>query len=152
MAIRRATEADLPGLVALGRAMHAEAPRMRLHAFDGEKVGKVLSFALSSGVIFVYEGPDGVIEGGFAGILTERWFSPDREFRDLAMFVRQDKRGGLAAWRLLRAVIAWCQEQGLQPSDVQFGISTGVHLEQTGRLYEALGFRRVGHIYELEAF
>lgn len=150
--VRRATEADLPQLVALGRLMHSEAPRMRLHAFDEAKVGRVLSFALGSGVVFVYEGADGVIEGGFAGVLTERWYSPEREFRDLAMFVRPDRRGGLAAWRLLREVINWCRAQGLAPADVQLGISTGVHPEQTGRLYEALGFRRAGTIYELEAY
>jgi len=107
---------------------------------------------MRSGVVIVHEGTEGAIDGGFAGVLTERWYSPDLIFTDLALFVRPDTRGGLTAYRLIREALDWCQAKGLKPRDVQIGVSTGIHPEQTGRLYESLGFKCVGGIYELEAF
>ena len=149
---RHATQDDLPALVALGRAMHAEAPRMHYTHFDENKVRSVLLHAMGHGVVLVSEAPDRSLEGGFVGLLTERWYSRDRIFTDLALFVRQDRRGGITAYRLIREALDWCQAKNLRPMDVQIGVSTGVHPEQTGKLYEALGFRQVGGIYELEGF
>lgn len=149
---RLATVSDLPALIALGREMHAEAPRMHYTHFDEEKVRLVLTHAMDQGCVYVTDGPDGSIDGCFAGVLTERWYSRDVFFTDLAVFVRKTRRGSLVAYRLIREALDWCQAKNLRPMDVQIGISTGIHPEQTGRLYEALGFKQVGGLYELERF
>ncbi|MEK9810941.1 MAG: GNAT family N-acetyltransferase [Candidatus Nanopelagicales bacterium] len=119
--------------------------------FVEAKVAAVLTHAMNHGLVLVHE-RDGTIDGGFAGLLVERWYSTDRLFTDLALFVAPTARGGLAAARLVRAAIAWCRAHGLAAGDIQFGISTGVHAEQTGALYERLGFERIGGLYGLKEF
>lgn len=149
--IRPATMADLPQLVALGRLMHAEAPRMRDTEYVDAKVAAMLTHAMTRGLVLVHE-RDGAIDAGFAGLVVERWYSTDRLFTDLALFVAPTARGGLTAARLVRGAIAWCRAQGLSAADIQFGVSTGVHAQQTGALYERLGFERIGGLYGLKEF
>ena len=152
MSVRHATEADLARLVELCRVMHAEAPNLNHTALDEAKVAKTLDFARAGGLLLVHEGADGVIDGFFAGVLTERWFSRDPYFTDLGLFVDPARRGGLAAYRMLRLAIQWCEAKGLNPKDVTLGISTGVHPETTGKLFEQLGFERRGGLYQLGAY
>lgn len=151
--MRTATVEDLPTLVALGRLMHAEAPNMRFTVYDADRVERALRYAIEvSGFAVVHVADDGQIDGGMAGVVSPRWFSAERQFSDLALFVRPDKRGGLLAARLIKATVAWCEAQGLRPFDVQLGISTGIHPEQTGEFLERLNFERVGGIYRLKGF
>lgn len=149
--VRHARESDIPRLIELGRTMHDEAVALKHAPYDAQKVEHALRQTLERGLLLVHIGHDG-IDGAFAGIVVERWFSRSEFFTDLALFVDPDRRGGLAAYRLLRACIAWCKERGLDPRDVQLGVSTGVHPEQTGRLYEKLKFDRYGGLYRLREF
>ena len=150
--IRQADELDLPRLMELGRAMHAEAPTFRGLDFDAAKVEATLRHAMNQGLVLVHVDDEGRIDGGFVGVIVERWFSRSELFTDLALFVEPTRRGGFTACRLLRRVVAWCKERGLKPEDVQLGVSTGVHAEETGRLFEKLGFERFGGLYRLRGF
>ena len=67
---------------------------------------------------------------------------------DFGLFIEPASRGGMTAPRLLKAYIEWAKEQGAVM--IQAGITTGVHVEQTTRLYEKLGFRNNGQLFELE--
>lgn len=138
-------------MIELGRAMHAEAPALCIFPFDEGKVEAALRHALEHGCAFVHE-KNGAIDAGFVGILTERWFSKRVMLIDLALFVQQDRRGGLLAARLIIAAVEWAKEKGLQPEDVQLGVSTGVRPEVTGALYERLGFECFGGLYRLKEF
>lgn len=149
--VRPATAADIPALVALGHVMHAEAAALRHATFDEAKVERALSVSISHGCAFVHEA-EGAIDGAFCAVLVERWFSTDRYVTDLGLFVRPDRRGGLTACRLLDAFLFWCERMKIPPADVVIGVSTGVHVEATGQLYERLGFRRVGGVYQLGAY
>lgn len=142
----------MPRLLVLGRSMHAESPALGRFAFDAGKVERSLAHAMASGLLLVYVTEQGVIYGGFAGVVVERWFSTEKMFTDLAVFVDPSRRGGMAAFRLLREAVAWCKTQGFRPEDVQIGVSTGVHPEETGRLYELVGFERFGGLYRLREF
>lgn len=150
--IRHATQADMPRLVELGRLMHAEAPSFRDLDFDPEKVAIALTHAMKHGLVLVHVTDDGRIDGGFAGLVVERWFGKSEMFTDLALFVEPTRRGGLTAWKLLRRVLAWCEMRGLRPHDVQLGVSTGVHPERTGQLFAALNFEQFGGLYRLKEF
>lgn len=151
MKVREASADDLPALIALGRIMHAEAPALRHATFSEEKVRAALTYALEHGCVIVHEGASG-IDGGYVALLIERWFSTDRYVTDVALFVRPDVRGGMIAYRLVSAFIEWCASRGIAPQDVVVGISTGVNAEETGALYERLGFVRIGGIYQLGTY
>ena len=125
---------------------------MRNTTFDAVKVERMLIHALQSGLVLVHVSADGEIDGGFVGIITERWYAPERILADLGLFVRPDRRGGLVAYKLLQAVLAWAKENHFRPEDVQLAISTGVKPDETGRLFEQMGFNRVGGLYQLGSY
>ena len=150
--IRKATLYDLPALVALGRIMHAEAPSYAHTEYNEGKVSGVLCPAITAGGVFVHINAAQEIDGGFAGVIVERWFSTDRIGTDIALFVRPDRRGGLVAVHLIDAFIEWCERQGIAARDVVIGVSTGVDADATGRLYERVGFERIGGIYRLRGY
>ena len=150
--VRKATLDDLPALVALGRLMHAEAPELCHASYSAEKVSRVLKMAIEAGGVFVHINAAQEIDGGFAGMIVERWFSTDKIATDIALFVRPDRRGGLVAVHLIDAFIEWCERQGIAARDVVIGVSTGVNADATGRLYERVGFERIGGIYRLRGY
>lgn len=150
--VRHAVAADVPRLVEIGRGMHAESPHYRHLGYVEEKVAAALHRAIESGAAFVHLDGEGKIDGGFAAVVVERWFSHDRMVTDLALFVRPEGRGGMAAYVLLTTFIAWCKDRGFAPEDVVIGITTGVHEERTAMLYERLGFERFGSLYRLRGY
>lgn len=145
--IRAATHADIPRLVELGQAMHAES-RFRRYPYEIEDVAHSLAALISSptvGVVLVEEA-GGEIIGGFAGVVAPFFFASKVKFAsDMALFVLPGKRGGMAAAKLVRAFHAWAKEQGA--SETNLGINTGVHPERTGRFFERLGFKCCGALY-----
>jgi len=146
--IRNATTEDLPRLLELGEAMHAES-RYSIMNFDREKVAGLLTTLMTTdtGFLMVAE-KDGRIIGGFAGIVSEHWFSHDKLASDIALFIEQDARGGMTAPRLLRAFLTWADGHGVKVKDI--GVNTGIHTNQTGRLYEKLGGKLAGLLYSFE--
>lgn len=146
--IRPATPADIPAMLALGEAMHAESRYGRL-GWCAPKVCGLLDHLIASddGLALVAE-RDGVIVGGFLGMVSEHYFSRDKVATDFALFIAPDRRGGLAAPRLLQAYREWAQARGAV--SVQVGVTTGVNTETTARLFERGGFARVGVLFEYQ--
>jgi len=149
MTIRAATRSDLNAILDLGKRMHAESPRFSQLSFDDEKVRALFAVALSDPryLVLVSEQEDGAIAGGFVGFMAPHWFSSDEVASDLAVFVRPDRRGGILAARMVKAFIYWAQDRGAK--QITFGISTGVHIEQTAALYRSLGLKQFGYCFEV---
>lgn len=147
--IRNATPDDIPAIVSLGEAMHAESRYRDPLPWCAPKVTGLLDWLLANddGLVLVAEAGDRII-GGFLGMVEDHWCSRARVATDFALYVHPGWRGSSAAARLLGAYGAWARERGAVL--VQAGITTGVHVEATSRLYERLGFRRVGNLFELE--
>lgn len=80
--------------------------------------------------------------GGFFGIITTTFFSDEKAAKDMVWFVRKDRRGGVAALKLVADFEQWGLERGIRKFFL--GQSTGVSIETTTRLYEHLGYRVVG--------
>lgn len=141
--IRPATEQDIPRLMELGALMHAES-RFRTVEIVPAKLEQTLRAVIAQGGAFVAE-QDGVVIGGFLGVVTEYFFSHERMACDLAIFVEPDRRGGIVAAGLIRTFRTWAARQGVK--HLELGVSTGVHAEQTGALFERLGLTRQGALY-----
>jgi GNAT superfamily N-acetyltransferase len=143
--IRVAALGDIDTLISIGRVMHNESAYKALR-FNDDKVGELLAglIAEPNGVVFIAERA-GVILGGFAGGISDFWFSNDSHAFDYGLFILPEHRGGSAAIRLLSAFESWAKDMGAKWCDI--GITTGVHVEQTARMYEKLGYDKSGLLY-----
>lgn len=143
--IRVATEEDIPRIVELGRMLHSESDEYRDINYDTDKVTETMRGLLnSSGVIFLYE-RGGEVLGGIAGGMSEFWFSRERIAGDFSMFVHPEARNGLIAVKLMLAFHNWARLMGAKR--VQMGITTGINEEGTARLYQSLGMRHAGRLF-----
>lgn len=148
MTIRSATPQDIDELVKVGAAMHAESPRFRSLPYNPEKVRSMLQALIGSqrGFVMVAE-HGGLIEGGMVAAASEHWACDALAAFDIALFVMPDRRGGIAAARLLKAYAAWCKLIGAAMATA--GIGTQVHPDQSAALYRAIGFKEIGPIFDV---
>lgn len=146
--IRPAEIEDIDRLVALGGLMHQESPRFSRMRYSPEKVQTMLYNMIGNqtGCALVAVKHDEII-GGILGVVYPHWFSEDLVAQDLALFVDPTKRGGIVAARLVRGFIDWAQQR--KAKMIQLGITTGVHVEQTARLYSELGLSECGVLFEV---
>lgn len=141
--IRRATSTDIPALVELGRAMHAESPTHGRLTFNASKVAQLLSVMLTkplTALVLVSEN-ENAIDGAALAHIEEYWFSEDLVAQEMAVYVKPEKRGTLRAARLVVGIDAWARAMGARM--LQAGCTTGVAVNRTIELYEHLGFARV---------
>lgn len=143
--IRLATLKDLPDLVRLGLELHRSSDHVR-HNFKPEKVAEKLAEIIegNSTVVFVAE-RNGEIIGGFAGGVTELWYSDSLIGFDYSLFIQQGKRHGITAIRLLIAFEEWAKIMGAK--EIHMGITTGINVESTSKLYESRGFNQIGPLF-----
>src|SRR3990172_4990705 len=139
--VRRATENDVPFLLAMAPVMHAESPRFRSLDYSEEKVFHLFHWLISSGEggLLVAE-MEGKIVGMLGFVVGEFFFGRDRYASDLFVYVTPESRGGSAFLRLVKAFEAWANEFGV--AEKLLGVSTGIHTERTVRAYEGLGYER----------
>lgn len=143
VSVRPAVEADIPVLIELGAALHAESPRFSRYAFSPVKVAGTALFAIAGGGAFVAEN-NGKIIGVLAGFVAEQWFSTDRVVSDLTFYITPEQRKkGRAALMLIRAFEQWAVSQGAM--DIVPGASTQIDPEGTRRFYEKLGYTTSGY-------
>lgn len=146
--IRNATHDDIPTMIALGEAMHAESRYARF-PWNSERVAALIATLIDSddGLALVAE-EGGEIIGGILAAIEESFFGPARFACEFAVFVRPDARGGMVAARLLSTYAQWARERGAEL--VQAGITTGVATESSARLYSMVGFQPVGQLFEYQ--
>lgn len=147
MKIRTATRNDLPALIDIGQDMHAES-RYRAYTYDPDRLEQTLKIVLDDELSLVAEAEDGRIVGAFIAFVTPQFFGSDLMSSDLALYIVPEFRQGRLALRLLTEYICRARERGV--TDIRVGNSTDVESERVGRLYESLGFRRVGGLYAME--
>lgn len=143
--IRPATIEDIPRIVDLGELLHAESEEYREISYDRDKVAETMSGLITNGgVIFLYESM-GEIIGGLAGTVTEFWFSREKVAADYSLFIEPSHRHGMYALKLILAFHSWAKLVGAR--QVKMGITTGISVEGTSRLYRSLGMRHCGNLF-----
>lgn len=145
--IRSMQVCDVLDIMRLGHAMHKESPVFKDADFDNEKVSGLLMQSINTPndvCVFVNE-TEGQITGGIIGFAYENWFGPQRVASDVALFVSQDKRGGLTAARLIQRYEKWAKAVGCY--EVTIGTSTGVNTHRTSDLYKRLGYSAPAHSF-----
>jgi len=145
--IRLATVSDIQALVDLGKMLHESSTHSR-HPYKPSKVADLLhSLITGLGVVFVAE-RNGALVGALAGGLSEVWYSDVLVAFDYSLFIKPEKRNGITSFRLMVAFETWAREMGAK--EVHMGITTGINVESTSRLYESQGFHQIGPLYVKE--
>lgn len=143
--IRVARLSDVKALVDLGLELHRDSDHNR-HNFKPMKVANLLAETIKNSMSVVYVAErDGEIIGGFAGGITELWYSDSLIGFDYSLFIKQGKRHGITAIRLLSAFEEWAKSKGAV--EIQMGITTGINVESTSKLYRSRGFKEVGPLF-----
>ena len=145
--MRRATKEDVPRLLELGRAMHAES-RFREFKFDGDKVTRFLSAMMgNSSMILLVDGEP--VHGMLIAYVQPFWWGSDLESFDLVLYVTPEARGKSSAIRLVNEYKRIARKMGV--SDPRISTGTGIETERTGKLFERLGFKGAGLMFSLKA-
>ncbi|MBT7542385.1 MAG: GNAT family N-acetyltransferase [Gammaproteobacteria bacterium] len=144
MVIRKADTDDLPSLIRLGREMHQEAPTFNTLDFDEQTLVALFNSPgmVEYGACFIAEDKGETI-GMFCGLVIPHFFGHSLMANDLCLFVTKSRRGGTAAYRLIKTFESWAIAKGAV--SLRFGISTNVEPERTLKLYEKLGYKLEGY-------
>lgn len=150
-AIWLASMADLPAMIAMGRAFHAESSYHWL-PFDGTKLATVADRVIRQGNGYAALAGDASGAepwGMIVGVLNEYWFCRARFAADLVLYVAPGRRRTWASATALRAFYegfrSWAKMQGAVEAGLS--VSSGIHTEATGKLFERFGLDRIGLIY-----
>ena len=145
--LRLATLDDIPRMVELGRAMHAESPVFAGMSFDADRLAGTARLAIESphGFAAVAE-REGVVIGGLMAMATPHYFSRDLVACDLALFIDSQYRGGMAAPRLIGAYAEWAR--GVGAAKILLASMAGINSDVLEALCLRLGGRRAGVVME----
>lgn len=144
--VRTATLADVPALVQMGAAMHAESPRFSRFDFDPAKTELFICGLITGerGLAVVAE-EGAQIVGMLGALAVEHFFGHALLVTDVAVYVAPSHRGGSTVLRLIHAFEDWGRLVGA--IEGMLGVSTEVLPERTSRLYENMGYRLSGYIH-----
>ena len=144
---RDATSDDLDALIALGSRMRAESIEP-FPPVEPARVRKQLDIAVAMPGVFLValaEDDDGSPVGMVTAVAGDWAFSSQlRSVSDL-LFVLPERRGLVAAKRLVQRFLDWSDDLGAKTAII--GVSTGVSPERTGRFLELMGFQPMGTTY-----
>lgn len=149
--IRKATGKDIPELLEMASAMHAESPRYRSKTYHAPLMEQFFNVLLEGEdyCVFVSEN-DGQITAFFKGSVSTFFFSmTDKYASDLGFYVKPEFRGGGAAVKLIAAYEEWARKKGVLDEDIMIGVSSEntnlcgflgkLSYNQTGELYRKNG-------------
>jgi L-amino acid N-acyltransferase YncA len=142
--IRPGTSQDLPAVYALVALAHAEAPRYRQHQLSAAKIEHLGALTQDHPDFFLYVVEhQAAIIGYIVGAVVEAHFSELRQACSISLFVHPDWRGTRAAYLLLKQLGETGSRLGAR--EATLSVSSGICVEQTVRLAEALGYVNFGH-------
>ena len=147
--IRKATDADIPAVIEMGRAFHQESDYLREMSFNEAKARALIPVVIKTGLGIVAVDDEKVI-GMMGGILETHIFSDELMSGEYLIYVRPEYRGTEAAARLVCVYINWALEHGVKPQNIGVGVNAGIRTEETVQFYRNLGFRVSGVNLRLE--
>lgn len=142
--IRKATANDLQDIIEMGYRLCDRTPLAHVKR-DRPAIAQTLTSCMNSafGCCFVSQ-RGGRLTGVIVGIAQQYWFSRQRQAVDL-MFTAEHPGDGLL---LLRRFVEWgWSVPGVV--EVSGAQTSGIEVERTARLYERVGFQRVGSVFSM---
>ncbi len=147
--IRYAEESDIEQLLLLALQMHAESRYSALEFSIDKTYDFFMSCISNPDYLLLVAEEDGQLIGGFAGYTFAHYCSDDICAGDFALYMQPDKRGGFAAYRLIKLFMGWAKMKGAKL--IHLGTTTGIDAEGVAKLYERIGFKQVGGIFSFRS-
>lgn len=148
MIARYAHAYDLPRVIKMSEAAHAESPRYLRAPFNRAKVDALAESYLAGGPLIVLVAdrrqPDmeTQLAGYLFGLVTPHYFSDALTASSVSLYVSPEHRGSSAAYRLLQHFEQIARVRGA--TEVVLGGSSGLFISETTRLYHKLGYTDLG--------
>ena len=144
--IRGLKESDSDQIVELAKSEHNESYYNFL-TFSEDKIRALVktTIAMPDGTICYVAEEHGKIIGFICGYLIMYISTNDFFTQDLTIYVTPDKRGTLAAKKLIKYLECWAEMKGCK--ELSLSITSNINAERTGKFYKLLGFSDVGKIY-----
>ena len=150
MPIRFATVNDIPGLVALGKHMHA-ITRFKSFEYNEKRVAQALSAAIEKGtgryVCFVAEDSAQRLVGVLLAVLEQHIFSDQLTASVMHYDVLPESRMGGYGVRLLRAFEQWSKNRKVV--EISLGINSLTEMDVVGGFVRKMGYLKVGENFVL---
>lgn len=145
--IREATESDIPQLVEMARAMHAESPRYQNKQFDEGVTAQFINILISGSDFCVFVSGIASDLTGMIGCSVSPFFFSfvDKYACDVGFYVKPEHRGGGSALKLIKAYEDWALEKGVLPEDITLGVSC--ENKKLGELMTKMGYTQSGELY-----
>jgi ribosomal protein S18 acetylase RimI-like enzyme len=145
MIIRPITKDDLPACIHMGARMHEESQYSNL-AYSPEKC---YAFGINSldndDILWVVAESEGKLVGMLGASVQDIYFAEGRAAHDYLIYVTPDRRGSSAFHRLVAEYAEWAMTRA---DEIFISVSNGS--EETLKLFDRLGFKRMGGIFKLE--
>lgn len=139
---------DIAPLVELGRLCHVESRFARL-PYDGQRVAQrfahMIEIPLSTTFFVAAHDASGQLHGLMIGSIDEYFFCRERIASSVFLLVHPERRGGLAAIKMVMAFRAWAHARAA--TEVYIGVASGVTMQRTGRFLSKLGLQLSGGNY-----
>lgn len=146
--VRQANLGDLYQLMDIAEAMHHESPRYSALEFSKEKMQALyIKLIEQDNCLMLVADKDGEVVGGLGGAISEGWFTTDLIASEFGVFLIPEHRGGITAARMIKQFIDWAKWNGAKM--INLGISTGIHTEETAKLYRSLGLKQCSIGFEV---
>lgn len=141
--IRRATALDVDELVYLAKRMHAESIYSSV-TFSPDRMAESALACINSphGIALIADG--GFVLGG----VVQPCYSLEWEAFEFGVYVEPDRRGSTLGARLIAAYVQRARELGAMR--VTAGVTAGIANASAVRLYERMGFARIGDNFRME--
>ena len=140
---RRALPFDLPEILEMARAFHAESPLHSPYLFSTEKVENLVGHAINAPEWCPVVAIDDAGLCGMALVFAmPMFFSDALQGGDLAFYVPQTRRGSLAAREMAEFIEQWRTRMGVVAMDI--GINTGINHDRALSFFMKCGYRPVG--------
>lgn len=149
MLVRPVQREDVVPLVEIGKVMHKESVYAHLD-YDIEKLHQlgegIAANPDSDWAAFTAIAATGERIGMLVGYIAEHTFGRDKVAQDFINFVLPERRGIMAGKAMIHMFEDWAKRKGV--AEVYLGITTGVEVERTAKLYERLGYERAGILFK----
>jgi GNAT superfamily N-acetyltransferase len=144
--IRGLKESDSDQIVELAKSEHNESYYNFL-TFSEDKIRALVktTIAMPDGTICYVAEEHGKIIGFICGYLIMYASTNDFFTQDLSLYVTPDRRGTVAAKRLIKYLECWAEMKGCK--ELALSITSDINIKRTGKFYKLLGFSDIGRIY-----
>lgn len=146
--IRAATLDDMPDMLRLGALMHAES-RYASMTFAPEVLAETIAQLIASPYGFAWVA---IRKGRTVGVMLAgvgaQWFSRELTTFEYGVYVEPDCRGGMLGISLIKSYKKWALSVGARI--VQGGVTANIEDGAAGKIYERIGFDKIGSLYAME--